>query len=163
MHERAATGALITLRNMALAFAAGTLAMYLLDPRSGRRRRAVIRDRTRSAGNEAGRYVQGKAVRATNQLKGAVAKTRAHLSAQPVDDDLLHEHIRARLGRLVDHPHDVEVHVRDGRVQLKGTVSEEHFDALLRTVSSMRGVRNMESLLRTRPSPGSSAPHPGPH
>lgn len=154
MHERSASNALSTVCHVALAFAAGALAMYLMDPNTGRRRRAVIRDRSVSMGHDADRYVRGKARRAASQLKGVVARTRAGLSTHPLDDEQLHDRIRARLGRLVDRPHDVEVHVRDGRVQLKGTVADAEFRGLLHAVSSMRGVQNLESLLRaTSPQP----------
>jgi len=149
MHERSARSALGTLANVALAFAAGALAMYLMDPNTGRRRRAIVRDRGISMRHDAERYVRGKSKRAADRLRGVAARTRATLASEPVDDDLLHERIRARLGRLVGRPHDVEVHVRDGRVQLKGHVAEEEFHDLLHTVSSMRGVQNLESLLRT--------------
>ena len=73
----------------------------------------------------------------------------------------LSERIRSRLGRLVEHPHDVEVRVHGGHVQLKGHVSEDEFHELLHAVSSMRGVQNLESLLRTHPahSMQTSAPH----
>ncbi len=155
MHERYAP-TLSTLRNVALAFAAGALVMYLLDPNTGRRRRAVIRDRSASMGRDAGTYVRGKTKRAADRVKGLAARTRAGMSHEPIDDDLLHDRIRARLGRLVGHPHDVEVHVHDGRVQLKGLVADAEFRDLLRTVASMRGVRNLESLLRTAPPPSAA-------
>ncbi|HEY5851154.1 MAG TPA: BON domain-containing protein [Lysobacter sp.] len=157
-------GTLKTLGSIALAFAAGALAMYLMDPNTGRRRRALIRDRGTSLGHDAEYYVRGKAKRAVHRLKGVAARGRASLSSEPLDDDRLHDRIRARLGRFVGHPHDVEVHVHDGWVQLKGAVAEEEFDDLLREVSSMRGVRNLESLLRTISSPSQpEGPRLGPH
>jgi len=160
MQDRSARSALGTLANVAMAFAAGALVMYLMDPNTGRRRRAIVRDRGVSMRHDAERYVRGKSKRAVDRLRGVAARTRAGLTAEPIDDDLLHERIRSRLGRLVAHPHDVEVHVRDGRVQLKGHVAEEEFHDLLHTVSSMRGVQNLESLLRTNPALSqSSAPH----
>lgn len=162
MHERSALSRLRTLRDLSLAFAAGALVMYLLDPNTGRRRRALIRDRGVSVGHDAERYVRGKTQRAADRLKGVAARTRASFVARSVDDDVLRDRIRSRLGHLVDHPHGVEVHVRDGRVQLKGTVAEEEFLDLLRAVSSMRGVQNLESLLRTTPSHVAS-PHLGRH
>ncbi|HEY0505359.1 MAG TPA: BON domain-containing protein [Lysobacter sp.] len=158
MHEHGTHNALAALGGVALAFAAGALVMYLLDPVTGRRRRALVRDRTVSAGTDAQRYLRAKGKRATNHLRGVAARTRASLSHEPIDDDLLHERIRAKLGRVVAQPHAVEVHVHDGWVQLKGNIAEDEFDGLVATVSSMRGVRNLESLLRT--SPQAVAPNP---
>ena len=156
MNETSAQNALKTLCSVALAFAAGAVAMYLMDPNTGRRRRALIRDRGASLGHDAEHYVRGKVKRAAHRLKGVAARGRASLSSQPLDDERLHDRIRARLGHVVGHPHDVEVHVHDGWVQLKGAVAEEEFDDLLREVSSMRGVRNLESLLRTTSSASQS-------
>ncbi|MDI9239576.1 BON domain-containing protein [Lysobacter sp. LF1] len=150
-HAPAGRSALNTALGVAAAFAAGALVMYLLDPVAGRRRRAVMRDRSVAMGYDAGHFVQGKGKRAADRVKGALARTRDRLSSTPLDDDLLHDRIRSRLGRLVDRPGAVEVHVREGRVQLKGTVSEAEFHDLIHTVSSMRGVTNLESLLRTAP------------
>lgn len=159
MHESAPhASALTTLGRVVMAFAAGALVMYLLDPVTGRRRRALVRDRGVSAGYDAQRFLRGKTKRAADHLRGVAARTRASLSHEPIDDDLLHERIRAKLGRLVAHPHAVEVHVHDGWVQLKGMIAEDEFNDLLATVSSMRGVRNLESLLRT--SSGQPAPSP---
>jgi hypothetical protein len=150
MHERDAhMGALTTLGRVVMAFAAGALVMYLLDPATGRRRRALMRDRGMSAGYDAQRFLRGKSKRAADHLRGVAARTRASLSNEPIDDELLHDRIRAKLGRLVEHPHAVEVHVHDGWVQLKGVIAQEEFESLIATVSSMRGVRNLESLLRT--------------
>ncbi|MBF6025099.1 BON domain-containing protein [Lysobacter niastensis] len=162
MHERSALSRLSTLRDLALAFAAGALVMYLLDPNTGRRRRALIRDRGVSMGHGAERYVRGKTRRAADRVKGVAARTRATFSGGAVDDDVLHDRIRSRLGHLVSHSHGVEVHVHEGRVQLKGTVAEEEFADLLRAVLSVRGVQNVESLLRTTPSQVGS-PHLGRH
>jgi hypothetical protein len=156
MHERSASNLLTTVRNVALAFAAGALVMYLLDPNTGRRRRALIRDRGVSMGHGAERYLRGKTRRAADRMKGAAARTRATLFAKPVDDDVLRDRIRARLGHLVNRPHDVEVHVLDGCVRLKGTVADEDFQTLLRAVLSIRGVQHLESLLRTTPSNAAS-------
>ncbi len=163
MHERSASNTLGTLCNVALAFAAGALMMYFLDPNTGRRRRALVRDRGVSMSRDAERLVRGKSKRAADRLKGLAARTRANLSSTPIDDDMLHDRIRSRLGRLVGHPHHVEVHVHDGWVQLKGTVAEEEFEDLLHAVSSIRGVRNLESLLRTASSPTATVAAPGPH
>ncbi|UNK48317.1 BON domain-containing protein [Lysobacter sp. S4-A87] len=164
MSEPSARNTLKVVCSIAAAFAAGALAMYLMDPNTGRRRRALIRDRSASLGSDAGHYVRGKARRAAHRLKGVAARGRSSLSSELLDDDRLHDRIRARLGRVVGHPRDVEVHVHDGWVQLKGAVAEEEFEDLLREVSAMRGVRNLESLLRTNSSPGQpEGPRLGPH
>lgn len=145
------TSALNAALGVAVAFAAGALVMYLLDPATGRRRRALMRDRGVAIGHETRHLVRGKTKRVADRLKGTLARSRDRLSSEPIDDDLLHDRIRSKLGRIVDHPAGVEVRVHDGHVQLKGNVSESEFRDLVATLSSMRGVRNLESLLRTSP------------
>lgn len=162
-HQAPARSALSTVLGAAAAFAAGALLMYLFDPNTGRRRRALARDRGAAMGNNAAHLVQGKARRAADQVRGTLARARDRLSTEPLDDELLHDRIRSKLGRLVDHPASVEVHVHDGRVQLKGEVLDEELHHLIATLSSMRGVRNLESLLRTSSHAPSPSPFPPSH
>lgn len=163
-NQTPARSALSTVLGAAAAFAAGALLMYLFDPNTGRRRRAVARDRGAAMGHGAAHLVQGKTKRAADQVRGALARTRDRLSTEPLDDELLHDRIRSKLGRLVDHPGSIEVHVHDGRVQLKGEVLDEELHHLIATLSSMRGVRNLESLLRTSSAhPPSPSPFPPSH
>ena len=85
MHERSARTALGTLASAALAFAAGALVMYLMDPNTGRRRRAIVRDRGLAMRNDAERYVRGKSKRAADRLRGVAARTRASMTSEPID------------------------------------------------------------------------------
>src|SRR5262245_39452810 len=54
----------------------GAAAMYLLDPDSGRRRRAAARDKTVSAANDAVETVQNTARDLGNRARGVAAETR---------------------------------------------------------------------------------------
>jgi hyperosmotically inducible periplasmic protein len=134
-------------------FAAGAALMYYLDPRSGRRRRALMRDKSVAAGHELVRVARGKAKRAGDRLHGVAARTRARLHDEPMDDERLHERVRARLGRVVAHPRDVEVKVREGRVVLSGHASRSEMDELVEIVAAMRGVDEVDNLL-SPPMPG---------
>ena len=59
--------------------ALGAAAMYFLDPTSGRRRRALARDKFTSYFNHQTRRATGKAKDLSNRAKGVVAETRSSL------------------------------------------------------------------------------------
>src|SRR5688572_14418718 len=94
--------------------------MYALDPQSGRRRRAVAQGKTVHAARRARQTLAAASRDAAHRAKGLVAETRSALRQGPVDDDVLVERVRARLGRVTTHPSAIEVSVAGGRVLLKG-------------------------------------------
>lgn len=132
---------------LATGLAAGALAMYMLDPNSGRRRRALVRDKAVATGHDLERLARGTTRHTTNHLRGSAAKLRARAHHSPVDDEQLHDHIRARLGHTLHHPARVEVQVDHGHVVLKGTASAEEMDLLVATISKMQGVHGVENRL----------------
>lgn len=134
---------------IAAAFAAGAAVMYYLDPLTGRRRRALVRDRGLAVSHDAGRFVRAKSHRAADQARGMLARARSALVDAPVDDDRLHERIRARLGRVVAHPGQVNVDVNHGYVVLRGRASPGEIDALNQTLSDMRGVCGIDNRIST--------------
>ena len=137
-----------TLFRTVTAFAVGAAAMYYLDPIAGRRRRALVRDQGVAAGHDVERYARAKAQRAADRVQGATAKARARLANAPVDDEQLHERIRARLRHVVERPADVEVQVLDGHVVLSGSAaSADEIEALTATVAAMRGVDDLDVRL----------------
>src|SRR5712691_4631162 len=90
----------------------GAAAMYFLDPQSGRRRRALTRDQLVHAGrvlNEAGKVTaRDTAQRARGLWSEAKRRFRRE---HAVSDGALVGRVRAALGRVVSHPHAVEVFV----------------------------------------------------
>ena len=136
-----------TLFRIAAAFAAGAAAMYYLDPDTGRRRRALVRDRGVAARHDLEDYASATSRRAADQLQGAAARTRSRVSREPIDDEQLHERIRSKLGRVVERPGDIEVQVRDGYVVLSGIAEEEEISQVLSTVAAIEGVEGVDNLL----------------
>lgn len=133
---------------LAMVFAAGAAAMYFFDPVKGRRRRALVRDQGEAARHDFESFARARSKRAADRMKGAVARTRAAVAAEPVDDERLHDRIRAKLGHLIEHPSAVEVAVQEGRVVLSGRVDAEELDDLLDAVRSMLGVAGVENRLK---------------
>lgn len=143
---RQASGADHT-RFSATSLGLGAALMYFFDPDRGRRRRALLRDQlshaarlAREAPRVTGRDLAGRSTGLWAELRGRV------LSRAP-SDEVLGERIRARLGRVVSHPHAIAVGVSDGRVWLGGPLLAQEMDRLLACVRSVPGVRAIENRL----------------
>jgi hypothetical protein len=65
----------------------GAAAMYLLDPVSGRRRRAIARDKTVGAAHDAADTLQSKTRDLHNRARGVAAETRSALDFAPARPD----------------------------------------------------------------------------
>ena len=133
---------------IAAAAALGVVAMYMLDPDKGRRRRALIGDKAYSVVSDA-RQALGAATRdAAHRIDGLRARARRLVSDTPIPDDLqLIERVRARMGRLVSHPHAIQVGAYNGRVTLSGPVLAHEVARLLDAVRSVWGVSSIENRL----------------
>jgi len=130
--------------------------MYLLDPERGRRRRALIRERTGSVARDAQRAA-GRVTRdLENRVQGQAAQARQRRQ-EPVNDDVLMARVRAKLGRLISHPHQVEVTARHGAVTLTGQVAPEETGRLISRIERVPGVKSVENRLNEA-SPAPAAP-----
>src|SRR5919108_3855811 len=87
----------------------GAAAMYVLDPDRGRRRRALALDKAVLAAREIGDALDVTARDLTNRARGVAAETWANIRRRQVPDVVLEERVRAKLGRVVSHPHSIEV------------------------------------------------------
>ena len=146
------------MRKVALLAAAAAGIAWLLDPASGRRRRALLRDRVaaffRRSARSGGRAARGVASEAYRPKQKAT-----HLREQPkdFDDGTLKAKVETELFRAADAPKGtVNVNAQHGVVQLRGEVeSPELIDELVARARSIQGVREVENLLHL---PGSPAP-----
>ncbi len=132
---------------LAVAFAAGAAAMYLFDPITGRRRRALLRDQGVAAGHDLEDLVEAKTKRTVDHMRGAAAEARARRRNEPISDERLEARIRSELGRLVQRPSAVEVAVQDGDVVLSGQVRSGELEEVVEHVSAMQGVAHVENQL----------------
>lgn len=128
--------------------AAGAAAMYYLDPRSGRRRRAMARDKAVHALNVADHTVERLTADASNRAKGTVARTQRRILPEgPIEDPRLAARVRAALGRLTAHPRTVTVEAHDGFITLRGNIAEDELGDVIRGIRRVPGVKHVESLL----------------
>jgi hypothetical protein len=134
--------------------ALGAVAMYLLDPVGGGRRRALVRDKavwvarkTRDGAGALGRDLQHRAY-------GAVAEVRGYFDRSPANDRVIEERVRAQLGRVSSHPAAITVFVSDGRVTLSGPILESERDLVCRSISRVRGVEDLVDQLEVHEESG---------
>lgn len=135
------------MRGKSLAFlggvGVGALVMYFLDPTSGRRRRAVTKDRMQSAGRRTGAAIEGKARHLANRARGLAARAGARFDPETPSDDVLAQRVRTAVGRVISHPRLINISAQAGEVTLTGTVSEEESRALSATVRGVQGVKDL--------------------
>jgi len=136
------------LTSIVASVALGAIAMYAFDPDKGRRRRALARDKAVSVLLDT-RHAAGATRRdVTHRLLGLRARAKRLLRRQPTTDDLqLIERVRARMGRLVSHPHAIQVGALGGRVTLSGPILAHEATPLLAAVGTVWGVGSVENLL----------------
>ena len=136
-----------TLLGMIAGTALGVLSMYILDPLAGRRRRALARDQLIRVQKNMQQAAGVAARDLKNRTLGIVAEGRAALFGGAVDDTVLAERVRFKLGFLVRHPSAIDVQASAGRVRLSGPVLSDEVQQLTRGVASVRGVRDIENRL----------------
>ena len=120
--------------------AAGASLVYLLDPNRGRARRAHLASRTTGLLHRAGHAVEQWQHHLANRATGLQARAHQLLQQEPVSDSKLLARVRAQLGRLVAHPHQVDVRVTNGNVALTGNMSADELARLESTVAGLAGV-----------------------
>lgn len=133
--------------NMLTGLGVGVGMMYLLDPERGRRRRALLRDQVAHAARVTGDAAGVISRDMAHRTSGTVAMLRGPFRREAVDDTVLADRVRARLGRVVSHPHAVAVAATDGIVTLRGPILQHEVKPLLKAVAKIAGVRDVVNEL----------------
>src|SRR5690349_3000177 len=106
------------------ASAAGGAAAYLLDPQTGRRRRARLRDAIVHARHLAVDAVVRGGSDLEHRAHGALSRAHTARTAlsepEELDDNVLVARVRSRLGRVSGSVHSICVASHDGVVELTG-------------------------------------------
>ena len=131
------------------AAAIGAVTMYLSDPDRGKRRRTLARDKIVSAAKRAGDVLDVASRDVGNRLHGlrAEAGRRMFRRGSTVDDSILVERVRSRIGRAIAHPHPVRVIARQGRIALSGAILAHERAQLLNAVKAVPGVTGIDDNL----------------
>jgi len=128
--------------------AASAGAAYFLDPRSGRRRRALLRDQASRLAHEGCEFV-GKAGRdARQRARGLFEESTNRFRNPSADDVILEERVRAELGRLSTHAGAIEVASNEATIRLSGDILEVEVPHVLAGVQGVRGVEDVINEMR---------------
>jgi BON domain len=126
-------------------FALGAATAFFFDPRLGKGRRHVLRDRSLRAFRRAGRFLTGKTKFFAGHARGAVAETRSAVLERDVakDDATVKQRIMSEAFRgIPGAASEVNVDVHNGVARLFGRVaSESVVDDLVARVREVPGVR----------------------
>jgi hypothetical protein len=115
--------------------------MYLLDPDRGRRRRTLVKDQMVHGWSGLDDVVDTAGRDLKNRMQGLVAETRSKFRGEDdVSDEVLTARVRSEIGRVVSHPHAIQVQSQDSHVTLSGPVLEAEKSALISAVKGVRGV-----------------------
>jgi uncharacterized membrane protein len=134
--------------------ALGVALMYFLDPNLGRRRRARTRDKVVHAARVVNEGARVTARDAAHRVQGAWAEAKKIFEDEPITDDVLIGRVRAELGRVVSHPHAIEVAASGGHVTLIGPILSHEVRPLLRAVRRVSGARAVSDQLTVYSEPG---------
>jgi hypothetical protein len=150
--------------NSLIGAAAGAGIMYVLDPVSGTRRRALARDKIGYARCQVTDAIGTILRDAQNRVRGLVAALVSELRPGKVPDHVLGDRIRSRLGTLVRYPRLVHVRCENGNVFLSGVVASDEVARAVHRIRRMQGVDRVENRLELRADPaelpGAQSPVP---
>lgn len=122
------------------ALAAGAALMFYLDPSEGRRRRALVRDRSLALKRDAKDFMENQSTHADD---GAYGLDDGML----VDDVQLRRDVHARASLLLSNPMALDISVDEGVVRLSGRLPAREAELLLTKVAAMRGVQEVDDQL----------------
>ncbi len=121
--------------------------MYFFDPDRGRKRRTLVKDKAVSAVRDVDDAINKTSRDIRNRARGVVAEVRSLVSMEEIPDDILQARVESKIGRLVSHPHAIEVAADEGEITLGGPVLANEVERLVRGVSAMRGVSSVRNRL----------------
>jgi len=137
--------------------AVGAMLEFFLDPRGGRRRRHLVRDKATSRVRRGERRAFARARRTRSYALGLARRARngRRTAREPLDDVSLAQKVASEAYRRAGVKHDtLSINVENGVVFLRGVLDQpadiERLEAEARRVD---GVRDVENLLHTPDTP----------
>jgi uncharacterized membrane protein len=121
--------------------------MYFLDPNSGRRRRALVRDRAGRLTRDSRELLDKASRDFRNRAQGLRHLGSQILLREEASDNVVVARVRSRLGRACTHPSAIQVSAREGVVILRGPVLEDEVRGILSAAAAVRGVREVRNEL----------------
>lgn len=135
-------------RDFTYGAAIGAGLMFLLDPRAGGARRAVMRQKATRAAHEVERATGIGARDLRHRFRGLASIVFGPRRPAAAPGDVLVARVRAKLGRVCAHAHAIEVDAKGGGViALRGPILEEDHERVLSALRRVRGVRAIDDGL----------------
>lgn len=152
-------------RGLVIGLIGGAVATFVLDPRAGRRRRALARDKVVRLGHRADELISETIPRRVDYLSGVAAGARHRVmstvrrepSEMPDDDQFVTDRVMSIVFRDPDIPKgNINVNTVDGVVYLRGTVDDprmvQEIESRVRQVEGVRDVVNVINRPEVDPS-----------
>ena len=125
---------------------AGAALMLLFDPADGRERRAWIGQKTVQVAKFTGRGMRTRVRDLENRAKDVAAEAGAGaMKAGELNDEILAERVRSKIGRASSYPRAIEVSAERGVVNLRGAVLRSERRRTIRCAESVRGVKTVRA------------------
>jgi hypothetical protein len=138
--------------------ALGAVLGLIFDPRNGKRRRRMVRDRSRALARHGERRAERVAYQGAVRVRALAARTRRLAQRPSYDDVTLAHKVETEIFRFREVPkRDLNIDACDGTVTLRGQIDRpEMIDEIMARTKKVRGVRRVENLMHL---PGTEAPH----
>jgi hypothetical protein len=124
--------------------------VYLLDPKLGRRRRAILRDKGVHFSKIVGRGLKITGRDIGHRFQGVISKGLSVFKKRSVIDNVLLQRVRAELGRAMMNPSGIKVNAMNGEVTLSGHVLQHEYRPLVKRIQRIAGVRYVVDRLTPR-------------
>ena len=136
----------------AAALALGGAAMYFLDPKQGRTRRAWAGGKVHKIVNDTGRTFQRAGAACNdmlNRTRGTAHELQRSVATEgPVSAEQLLQRVRSQMGHVVSRADQIQVMTdAQGHVELSGKVAASELDGLLTCVRRVGGVNQVTNRL----------------
>lgn len=130
---------------------AGAGMMYLFDPSRGRSRRDRLGSEASGLLHKYERKIEKRGKDLLHRAQGAAAEAVAIFAPEEqVSDDILADRVRSRMGHLIQNPHAIEVHARNGVITLEGKLAHAEKRRLREEVGAIPGVVRVRDSVTSR-------------
>jgi len=122
--------------------------MYFLDPRTGKRRRALLRDQAVKLKHTTEDELDDLSHYGVDKARGAVHETARRLRTEDVSDDTLVARVRSAMGRYTSHPGAIEISATNGCITLRGNILANEVRPMVSAVKTVSGVKHVDNQLQ---------------
>jgi osmotically-inducible protein OsmY len=142
--------------------ALGASLAFFFDPRNGRRRRRMLRDRPLALARRGERRAARIAYEGATRTRALVARARRLSEHREYDDVTLTHKVESEIYRYREIPkRNLNVEAVDGVVTIRGQIEQpEMIEEIVEKTRRVRGVHEVENLMHL---PGTEAPHHRPN